>query len=1289
MAYNPNMYVSGPDQQQLLPGRQATVTPSYNPSDLQFPFSQFEDMEDPSLMAAAAAAHYRVPSQPSDPQQLMQEAHGDVTASYNPSELAFDFSPFESPSLMTAAPSHPFQGQLAANSPDPMLGAVYFASQQQPPPQQQQQQQTVMNPAQMGAANKQMQQNGAMYGGPDGGSAAGGDWRVNNSPLYALEQYPPGYLGVPGQFQPQQPQQHRGSLAAQGQAVPQQQQPAMRQQMISVGPSADIIDIVPPRSLSVDNSAEAVEKKPKATRKKKLQPVAASPLPPPPPPMPVPGASHMMMDMERYIIFDANWLADTTFPPNGSVSLTYEPAFAPTSQKSPNSVNSPDIAASPSTAAASSSGKKAAAAKPKTTTKMKQPPIVAPPDPISQMKDRMIQAIDDDDITVTKALSACWQEMKAITDDDKDGDEKRIAWLKTIFDNGDDELFRMMTGISQIIKRIRKWMVDAWREDKVSVVILHGLQVYQKLQLNEEDLEEFKLKSVLNTFAKNARDEKAATNILSRAAKFTAKINEVKKAEAKAKADAAVKSTIKSTADSKTIDRLIDAKPISGISKSDSADILKDAAKIASQASEESKSAKRKPDPQDEDHPNKRLATNPTDKSKVQLMIAPEGKPSTAAAAAKNKSSNEGFFANIQKASKPKPAAPAPQPGGFTSIFDLLKEREAANAAAKSAATTEKPAPVVKKKKSVRWKPDEELKEIRIFQTELPEGEDGYDPMEIEGGMDAGLVKAKVRANLKEEAQALKNRKFDDYDDDFEIEWDTLTPIQVHWPSDMLRDTCFKRMGEQTAESVEAQKQLERERNVLAVHYSMSHPPPPTPFELPSVNEVQAPDGGYWEANLLYPPPGWRRERNYLYGDSYQKKHMAKAILANLGVGQAAAAPAPTPTPQAAVPEATKQNQLASILAELQKLAPQPAVAAAAPTPQPPVPPQPAATPTPAPAPANPLASNPLLALLGMQGQTAQPQATAQPQLDLSKALQQLAQQAPQPQPQPQQPQINPLAGIPFPFPPIPPQPGQAPAFPFSMPFPPPLPGQNPLEFMAMYQALMAGAPLPQPQQPPQQPAQYGQLNDVLANLINPAAPTTTDTNMADDSTNYQPPDAPAADRVHQDTHANNTNTNNNNNGNSNAKHADNNNNNNHGNNNNNHGGGGGNNKEGKGSWSKFGKKKKNFQQHQQPYGKKDKGDKGDSRRVCAFWQAGNCLKKDDCQYSHDGPPGQGGTEQADQIRQHLYGKEDGGGGGGPRGGHEKKHKKFKKRGFIGGSGSAADTAAASASNDWNGEMEY
>ncbi|RVD83789.1 uncharacterized protein DFL_005566 [Arthrobotrys flagrans] len=1294
LSYSPSLYVASPDQQMLV-GRPASVNPAYSTPEIQFQFPTFEDIEDSSLLTTTSSHPYQTQLQSHSPDhQLLQDLQGTVNPAYNPANLQFSFSQFEDPSMMATAgggpphPSNPFQGQLTSNSPDPMLGGDGFryrviqsngnggdpVGQRAISPlftRQQQQQQAGMNAgAGVGVVvDAPGKQDNGMY------SQDAADWRAGANDLYTLDHY----LGVQGQFPPSTagPTQSPVSVSGPARQTPVNQQPVqnpgVRQQMISIGPSDDIVETIPPRSLSIDGIGDS-DAKPKVTKKKKQQSAAVVASP-----KLVNGSTHMMIDMERLILFDVNMNEEIVYDPTGPVTLSYEP-IASLNAKSPNSTDSPD----PATALETNTKK------PKSKSKIKTIKVV-PKDPVAQMKSRMLDVLEDDDIPASKVLITCRDELKAIAEDDPDGNEKIIAWLKTVFDHGFDDLFRLMTNTSIFITRIRKWIVDAWKADKMSAIVLHGLQVYQKLALDEDHLERFKLRSVFNVFSKGTRDEKvkqACAHILSRAAKLTVKQEaEAKKAEAKAKADASKPGSSKSSTENvKTEDKVTTTKQTATSKSADSEAILKDAAKIASLANEDNKTGKRKTELLEKDHPSKRVAPNPpSDKSKIQLPIAPDGsKPSTAGAAVKSKSSSGGFFADIQKAAKPKPIPAAPQPGGFTSIFDLLKEREAANAAAKSTTVAEKPPPPAKKKKTVRWKPDEDLNEIRIFKTELPEGEDEADPMEVEGSMDAGLVKAKIRANLKEEAQTLKDfmsktksQGYVDFDDDFEMDWDILTPISVeHWSPHYVRGLCFKRIGDQRAESQEAKIQQERERNVLAVHYSMSNPAPPNPSELASATEIEQPNNEAWDAPLLLPPPNWRRDADYLFAEASQRKHLARAfmpppppvapptapvdltsIFANLGGGQSVGAPAvqPAPAPQ----EPPKANQLASILAELQKLAP---ASTAVPAPTPAVQgPQPASTPTPAQN--NPLQSNPLLAFFGLQNQTPQPQAPAQPQIDIAKALQQLVQQQqpqpqiqPQPQPQQQQQQqaqANPFGSIPFPFM-LPQQVGQAPAFPFNMPFPPPLlPGQDPLEMMAMYQAMAQN-----PQQAQAAPApQFGQaIADTLPNFRNITTQQTNDVKMNDDSDGYQPPEQTQPEKAYQDNgHGNNSNGNNGP-------------------------------KEGKGSWPKFGKKKKHAYQDQPPY-KKHKGDGGHGgKRVCAFWQAGNCLKKDDCQYSHDGPPGQGGSEQADQIRQHLYGKDSGDGGRG----HDKKHKKFKKRpGYAGGSGSAADTAAASASNDWNGEMEY
>lgn len=136
----------------------------------------------------------------------------------------------------------------------------------------------------------------------------------------------------------------------------------------------------------------------------------------------------------------------------------------------PISVESPDPSASPKE-------KKAKVAK---TTKAKaakpaSPPV--PPDPASQLAHRLQTAFANEDLTNVELIKLCWNEIKDLLEEDADYDAKRIAWLKTVFDDGFDDLYRLMTDVPHIIKRLRRWLVASWKADKNSPIILYTLQV--------------------------------------------------------------------------------------------------------------------------------------------------------------------------------------------------------------------------------------------------------------------------------------------------------------------------------------------------------------------------------------------------------------------------------------------------------------------------------------------------------------------------------------------------------------------------------------------------------------------------------------------------------------------------------------------------------------------------------------------------------------------------------------------------------------------------------------------
>ncbi|KAF8456423.1 hypothetical protein BDZ91DRAFT_527444 [Kalaharituber pfeilii] len=172
-----------------------------------------------------------------------------------------------------------------------------------------------------------------------------------------------------------------------------------------------------------------------------------------------------------------------------------------------------------------------------------------------------------------------------------------------------------------------------------------------------------------------------------------------------------------------------------------------------------------------------------------------------------------------QPGSKPAtPAVPAPKAQGYASIFDQLRERqkkdeEEAALRAKGGKVAEKEEELTKKgkkKKTVRWKPDNVLEEINIFQVLEPIGE--Y----YGGGDGRGHVFGDARSLDMEEGKdalaALKNRKALEEEDDIYIDWyqpsgQLITPkfqslllfVEKFARSSIFRTLCFARCGETLA----------------------------------------------------------------------------------------------------------------------------------------------------------------------------------------------------------------------------------------------------------------------------------------------------------------------------------------------------------------------------------------------------------------------------------------------------------------------------------------------------------
>lgn len=133
---------------------------------------------------------------------------------------------------------------------------------------------------------------------------------------------------------------------------------------------------------------------------------------------------------------------------------------------------------------------------------------------------------------------------------------------------------------------------------------------------------------------------------------------------------------------------------------------------------------------------------------------------------------------------RPAPAAPAPTPAAaapttnstFSSIFDQLKERQKKDEEVKTKRTeTGKPEEPKKKKvkKTVTWKSEGELTQVKLFEVLEPEGEYyGGGTGQLHDWSDArGLDVAEGR----DAKEALRNRNFVDEEEEDFLEW--YTPI--------------------------------------------------------------------------------------------------------------------------------------------------------------------------------------------------------------------------------------------------------------------------------------------------------------------------------------------------------------------------------------------------------------------------------------------------------------------------------------------------------------------------------
>ncbi|RPA75019.1 hypothetical protein BJ508DRAFT_24778 [Ascobolus immersus RN42] len=459
-----------------------------------------------------------------------------------------------------------------------------------------------------------------------------------------------------------------------------------------------------------------------------------------------------------------------------------------------------------------------------------------------------------------------------------------------------------------------------------------------------------------------------------------------------------------------------------------------------SAAAAASASLKRKP----EDDANLSAAKKPT--PHAPLIKAPQNvpKPSAPSApiglrpagSATNVAPKQttGFFKALKPVEKPavtKPAQPLPsfkrqtappppqQPSAptttFSSIFDQLKERQRKEEDAKSkqAADKAKPEEVkkVKKKKSVRWKMESELTEVKEFEVLEPEGEyyGGGSGMDHQWGDARSLDVSEGRDALN----ALKNRKMLEDEVDETIDWYQPIPLDTaefykRYPAG--EKSPIKRFGKEMPKDDDAQVQKKREETVLAVLYFHEKDIPPSPAEPPEgetgIDEAPA----YEPAPVVLPAASSGMPDLSKILAQFQQTAAASMAGAN-GPQKPAVSTPPVSTPApAATASAPPKPEANPVDALLQSLA---AMTQGAPPPPPPkielpqfnIPPIPPPKPAEQP---NPLASF----LPGLLGGVSQPQQSAPPVApDMAALFQSL--NIPQPQGQQQQQQNNNiLAGL-------------------------------------------------------------------------------------------------------------------------------------------------------------------------------------------------------------------------------------------------------------------------------------
>lgn len=395
--------------------------------------------------------------------------------------------------------------------------------------------------------------------------------------------------------------------------------------------------------------------------------------------------------------------------------------------------------------------------------------------------------------------------------DEVEEDVEKIAIFQE-FKKADSRVLGEILKFKLVLSRWRNWLASAWKEKNMDVIDA-SLSIFISISPNDDLLDELKLRKVCELIVKKGSGlgKDLAQNLLTNAKTTTV--------------NALTESTSAAT---HTEDMKSHNIPREGTISSE-----RDTA-----------------------------GTAPT-------SLVPNGKPKIQSGSSKPKAklantvTNTSFFTNLQQqaapaptrrtntsaASKPAVVAPASTPNtapvvatkssssqnttnrgvsGFASIYASLKQNKKPledNVASEAEAKLEDANIPLRKKKSVSWKPDKVLVEVRVFENVEPDYSDGM------------YVHTEEFSNLRDldrhEGMDLRNSMKFHYveeEEDGEMPW--VVPTEISFGSIPEHDQKgIKRGGNKQPESGEAKIQQRREQEVLLVHYPMDSDIPPSPTE--------------------------------------------------------------------------------------------------------------------------------------------------------------------------------------------------------------------------------------------------------------------------------------------------------------------------------------------------------------------------------------------------------------------------------------------------------------------------